>query len=155
MVKLTTRPATREDAAAIAAIYNEGIADRIATFETEPRTAEDIAALLDGKQDRYPTIVAERDLAREHREPGPARAVRLPRRWRLSAPRQTRRRMARPRHRREASRGQRATLALFVLVLLLQLADDGGVGERGRVAERTPLGHVAQEAAHDLAAPGL
>ena len=39
----TTRPATPADASAIAAIYNEGIADRIATFETEPRSATDIA----------------------------------------------------------------------------------------------------------------
>jgi phosphinothricin acetyltransferase len=37
------RPATLADAGAIAAIYNQGIADRIATFETEPRTAEQIA----------------------------------------------------------------------------------------------------------------
>ena len=34
---LRTRAAALADAAAIAAIYNEGIADRIATFETEPR----------------------------------------------------------------------------------------------------------------------
>jgi L-amino acid N-acyltransferase YncA len=61
MVKLTTRPATREDAAAIAAIYNEGIADRVATFETEPRTAEQIAAQLADKGERYPTVVVERD----------------------------------------------------------------------------------------------
>src|SRR5262249_53790712 len=40
---LRTRPATPTDAMAIAAIYNEGIADRIATFETEPRSAADIA----------------------------------------------------------------------------------------------------------------
>src|SRR5215470_8964233 len=40
MKPLRTRLATVADAAAIAAIYNEGIADRIATFETEPRTAE-------------------------------------------------------------------------------------------------------------------
>jgi L-amino acid N-acyltransferase YncA len=33
--ELRTRSATLADAAAIAAIYNEGIADRIATFETE------------------------------------------------------------------------------------------------------------------------
>jgi hypothetical protein len=32
--ELRTRAATLADAAAIAAIYNEGIADRIATFET-------------------------------------------------------------------------------------------------------------------------
>jgi phosphinothricin acetyltransferase len=37
--ELTTRTATPADAAAIAAIYNEGLADRVATFETEPRSA--------------------------------------------------------------------------------------------------------------------
>jgi len=36
---LRTRAATPADAAAIAAIYNEGIADRIATFETAPRSS--------------------------------------------------------------------------------------------------------------------
>jgi L-amino acid N-acyltransferase YncA len=41
--ELRTRAATLADAAAIAAIYNEGIADRIATFETEPRTTGQIA----------------------------------------------------------------------------------------------------------------
>jgi L-amino acid N-acyltransferase YncA len=56
-----TRLATAADAAAIAAIYNEGIADRIATFETEPRTPERIAAQLADKGERYPTVVAERD----------------------------------------------------------------------------------------------
>src|SRR3954454_1767163 len=40
----TTRAATPADAPAIAAIYNQGIADRVATFETEPRSPEDIAA---------------------------------------------------------------------------------------------------------------
>jgi len=45
----------------IAAIYNEGIAERIATFETEPRTAEQIAAQLVEKGDRFPTIVAEHE----------------------------------------------------------------------------------------------
>jgi L-amino acid N-acyltransferase YncA len=42
--KLRTRAATVADAAAIAEIYNQGIADRIATFEIEPRGAADIAA---------------------------------------------------------------------------------------------------------------
>ena len=37
-----TRLATPTDAEAIAAIYNEGIADRIATFETEPRTPQQL-----------------------------------------------------------------------------------------------------------------
>src|ERR1700756_1626596 len=45
---LRTRAATSADAAAIAAIYNEGIADRIATFETEPRSATDIAGWFTG-----------------------------------------------------------------------------------------------------------
>jgi phosphinothricin acetyltransferase len=57
----TTRLATPADAAAIAAIYNEGIADRIATFETEPRTAAQTAAQLADRGERYPAIVAERD----------------------------------------------------------------------------------------------
>jgi phosphinothricin acetyltransferase len=56
-----TRLATAADAAAIAAIYNEGIADRIATFETEPRTSEQLARQLADKGDRFPTIVVERD----------------------------------------------------------------------------------------------
>jgi len=38
----TTRPATLADAPAIARIYSEGIADRIATFETETRTSAQI-----------------------------------------------------------------------------------------------------------------
>jgi phosphinothricin acetyltransferase len=58
---LRTRLATPADAAAIASIYNEGIADRIATFETEPRTPEQITEQLGAKADRFPTIVAERD----------------------------------------------------------------------------------------------
>jgi len=59
MKELSTRLATPADAAVIAAIYNEGIAERIATFETEPRTAEQIATQLRDKGDRFPTIVAE------------------------------------------------------------------------------------------------
>ncbi len=59
MTPFTTRIATVDDAAAIARIYNEGIEDRIATFETDPRTAEQITRLLEEKGDRYPTIVVE------------------------------------------------------------------------------------------------
>ena len=58
---LTVRLATAADAPAIAAIYNEGIADRIATFETEPRTVEQIRGQLADKGERYPTVVVERD----------------------------------------------------------------------------------------------
>ena len=57
----TIRHATRTDTAAIARIYNEGMAERVATFETEPRSAEQIAAQLAERGDRYPTIVVERD----------------------------------------------------------------------------------------------
>lgn len=59
--KLVTRLAVHQDAAAIAAIYNEGIADRIATFETEPRSRETLERQLSDKGDRYPTVVVERD----------------------------------------------------------------------------------------------
>jgi L-amino acid N-acyltransferase YncA len=45
---LRTRVATLADAATIAVIYNEGIADRIATFETEPRSAAQIAEWFSG-----------------------------------------------------------------------------------------------------------
>jgi phosphinothricin acetyltransferase len=47
MPGLTARPARREDAAAITEIYNQGIEDRIATFETEPRRVDQIEAWFD------------------------------------------------------------------------------------------------------------
>jgi L-amino acid N-acyltransferase YncA len=58
---LTVRPARAADAEAIADIYNQGIEERIATFETEPRSTEQMAAWLEEKQGRYPFIVAERN----------------------------------------------------------------------------------------------
>ena len=61
MTEPTVRLATVADAPAIARIYNEGIADRVATFETEPRTAEQLASTLRDKGERYPTVVVERD----------------------------------------------------------------------------------------------
>jgi phosphinothricin acetyltransferase len=57
---LKARLAMRADAAAIARIYNQGIEERIATFETEPRSPAQIEAQLGDKGDRYPTIVVER-----------------------------------------------------------------------------------------------
>lgn len=57
---MTVRLARLEDAAAIALIYNQGIAERIATFETEPRTVDDIQSQLTSKGTRYPTVVVER-----------------------------------------------------------------------------------------------
>ncbi|MDB5362965.1 MAG: N-acetyltransferase [Rhodospirillales bacterium] len=56
MVHLTARAAAIADVPAITAIYNEGIADRVATFETEPRTTDQVAAWL-GR--RYPVLVVE------------------------------------------------------------------------------------------------
>jgi hypothetical protein len=41
-MKLTARAARLEDAAAITEIYNQGIEDRVAIFETEPRDVADI-----------------------------------------------------------------------------------------------------------------
>jgi L-amino acid N-acyltransferase YncA len=58
---MTARLATLADAEAIARIYNQGIEERIATFETEPRSTGQIEAQLVEKRDRYPTIVVERD----------------------------------------------------------------------------------------------
>jgi L-amino acid N-acyltransferase YncA len=55
------RPATLADAAAIAEIYNQGIADRVATYETEPRSDEERRAWLDALGGRYPAVVAEVD----------------------------------------------------------------------------------------------
>lgn len=57
----TVRAAEARDAGAIARIYNEGIADRVATFETGPRTPDAIARTLAERAGRYPTVVVERD----------------------------------------------------------------------------------------------
>lgn len=55
---MRSRRAQPDDAAAIAAIYNEGIADRVATFETRPRNAADIATWFDGP---HPVVVVENE----------------------------------------------------------------------------------------------
>jgi phosphinothricin acetyltransferase len=54
------RPARGTDVDAIARIYNQGIEERIATFETEPRTPAQIRAMLAERGDRYPTVVVDR-----------------------------------------------------------------------------------------------
>lgn len=53
------RAARMPDASVIASIYNEGIAGREATFETEPRHAADFHERL--ASGRYPLLVAELD----------------------------------------------------------------------------------------------
>lgn len=57
MADVLVRPARLEDAAVIARIYNQGIDDRIATFETDHRTTEDIAAWFGT---RFPVVVVTR-----------------------------------------------------------------------------------------------
>ena len=52
------RPAAASDAAAVARIYNEGIADRLATFETRPRSVGEVAGWLESE---LPFLVCERD----------------------------------------------------------------------------------------------
>jgi L-amino acid N-acyltransferase YncA len=54
-MELTVRAARYEDAAAWAEIYNQGIEERQATFETEPRTGAGLMKQIER------TIVAERD----------------------------------------------------------------------------------------------
>jgi L-amino acid N-acyltransferase YncA len=56
MQSLSIRPARSADAAAIARIYNAGIAGRQATFETRPRSAQDVLQWL---EDRGPVLVAD------------------------------------------------------------------------------------------------
>jgi L-amino acid N-acyltransferase YncA len=60
-LNLTARTAHVDDAASIAAIYGEGIADRIATFETEPRSAEHVVRWFDGCHPVVAVVVVEGD----------------------------------------------------------------------------------------------
>ena len=52
------RDATAADAAAIARIYNQGIEDRVATLETQLRSAEERAEWLAARGPRHPVLVA-------------------------------------------------------------------------------------------------
>jgi predicted RNase H-like nuclease/L-amino acid N-acyltransferase YncA len=56
--QITIRDARLGDAEAIAEIYNQGIEDRVATLETQLRTAEERAQWLAAKGTRHPVIVA-------------------------------------------------------------------------------------------------
>jgi len=55
---MRARAAKFGDAPAIARIYNEGIDDRVATFETRHRTTGDVAGWFDG---RHPVVVVDDD----------------------------------------------------------------------------------------------
>ena len=59
MTAINLRAVRSDDALAIAEIYNEGIADRSATFETEPRTEEIVARQLADRGGRFPVVVGE------------------------------------------------------------------------------------------------
>ena len=61
VARTTARAAETRDAEAIARIYNHGIEDRGATFETELRTPAQIEALLAERAGRYPMVVVERE----------------------------------------------------------------------------------------------
>lgn len=50
------RAATPDDAEAIARIYNEGIRDRVGTFETRERSVDDVRGWFEG---RHPIVVVE------------------------------------------------------------------------------------------------
>ncbi len=58
MGDVQVRPATLDDAAAIAEIYNQGIRARIATFETEERTPDERRAWIANHDERHPLLVA-------------------------------------------------------------------------------------------------
>jgi phosphinothricin acetyltransferase len=58
--EVAVRIAISADAEAIARIYNQGIEERIATFETEPRSVDQIAAQLTEKSETFPTVVVTR-----------------------------------------------------------------------------------------------
>lgn len=55
---MIVRRAERSDARSIAEIYNAAIAERIATFETEPRTESAMADWIAGHDERHPILVA-------------------------------------------------------------------------------------------------
>ena len=58
-MSITVRAAVADDARGICVVYNQGIEDRVATFETDPRSPEDIAHWFGN--DGFPVVVAEED----------------------------------------------------------------------------------------------
>jgi L-amino acid N-acyltransferase YncA len=53
------RVARTADSESVAEIYNQGIADRSATFETDPRAPADLARRIEEDPRRFPVLVAE------------------------------------------------------------------------------------------------
>jgi L-amino acid N-acyltransferase YncA len=58
---LAVRLAATTDATRVAEIYNQGIADRAATFETSLRTTDQMRARIQENPSRYPVLVADAD----------------------------------------------------------------------------------------------
>jgi phosphinothricin acetyltransferase len=58
VTELVLRRGRADDLAAVADVYNAGIAERVATFETRPRAADELSAWA---TDGQPFIVAEQD----------------------------------------------------------------------------------------------
>jgi phosphinothricin acetyltransferase len=59
--RLQVRPFQARDADAVAKIYNQGIEERTATFETEPRAAASIEEQFTSRAATHPAVVVERD----------------------------------------------------------------------------------------------
>ncbi|MDQ6929177.1 MAG: arsinothricin resistance N-acetyltransferase ArsN1 [Candidatus Eremiobacteraeota bacterium] len=57
IVSLTTRVAGHPDLADIRRIYNEGIEDRVATLETDPKSVEEVADWWVQHDERYAVLV--------------------------------------------------------------------------------------------------
>lgn len=55
------RPATLDDADAIAAIYNQAVIETTASFDLEPKSVADRRKWLEDRGPRHPVIVAEMD----------------------------------------------------------------------------------------------
>jgi phosphinothricin acetyltransferase len=58
---LTIRPATRHDAAAVAAIYAHYVRNSVVTFEVDPPEAREMAARIDHILPDHPFLAAERN----------------------------------------------------------------------------------------------
>lgn len=61
MSDVSLRDAEPADAAAVAVVYNQGIEDRLATLETETRSAEERRRWLAARGPRHPVLVFEVD----------------------------------------------------------------------------------------------
>lgn len=59
--EFSTRPATFDDAGFLARVYNHYVLTSTATFDTEPKDAEERRAWLASHGERYPVIIGEVD----------------------------------------------------------------------------------------------